>query len=148
MALRRVWLVLVVALIAACVPAIAHAGATVTRVPLSLTIGDECGLGEPIEAEGHMIVVSTFESHTEGIFHERFVAEAHLLGTGLVTGDRYIFNATGQIAESTFVNGSSMVMESDMVVEIHAGETVPLDDFFMRVAFNPAGHVFDETACR
>jgi hypothetical protein len=33
-------------------------------------------------------------------------------------------------------------------VEIHAGETVPLDDFFLRVAFNPAGQVFDETACR
>jgi hypothetical protein len=111
-------------------------------------IPDECGLGEQIKAEGQMIVVHSFESHAEGIFHERFNAEAHFLGTGVVSGDRYVFNATGHIAESTFENGGSMVMEMDQVVEIHAGETVPLDDFFLRFGFNPAGQITDVAVCR
>jgi hypothetical protein len=148
MALRRLGLVLLVTMVAACVPAVSHAGATTTRVPLSLTIGDECGVPEPIAVEGTMTVVDIFNSQGEGVFHERFNAETHLMGTGLVSGDKYVFNASSHLAESTFNNRGALVMESDRVVEVHAGETVALDDFFLRVGFNPAGVFFEESGCR
>jgi hypothetical protein len=144
----RLWLVILITIVAACVPALAHAGATVTRVPLSLTIGDDCGLGEPIAAEGDMIVVYSFNSLGPDVFHERSIAQTHLRGTGLISGDSYVFNASGHLSESTFNNRGAIVMESDRVVEIHAGETVALDDFFLRMSFNPAGVIVDESGCR
>lgn len=150
MALRRPWIMLVVVTaVAAYMPAVSRAGATTTRVPLSFVTNDLCGAdGEPIAVSGDMHIVYAFTSQDDGAFHEQQIAQAHLVGIGLVSGDRYIFNATGHIFESTFTSGSSLVMEADRSVQIHAGETTALDDFYMRVSFNPGGYYVDQSGCR
>jgi hypothetical protein len=149
MASQRTWLVLVAAaaLSVGVVP-LARADTTVARIPLSFVTNDQCGLdGEPIAVEGTMVVVSTFTSNQEDVFREGAIAVTHLVGFGLETGDRYVFNASGHLFESTFSNRASLVMEADRAVQIHAGETTPLDDFHMRSFLNPDGHVVDESGC-
>jgi hypothetical protein len=150
MTIRRPWIVLVLVIaVAAFVPAISHAGATATRVSLSFLSGTQCGLdGERIAYKGDMSIVYAFTSPTEGVFQEQQIATAHLVGVGLVSGDKYIFNATGHIFESTSANRGSLVMEADRAVEIHAGESTVLDDFYMRMSFNPGGAYVDESGCR
>ena len=147
----RHWIVLAaVAAVAACVPAVSRADTSVNRVPLSFTSSDMCGVdGEPVALTGQLIIVDTFLSFGEGVYHEREIAQLHLAGFGLVSGDRYIYNATGQLSELTFDNRPALVIDTTRAVMIHAGATTPLDDFYLRMSLHPPDQwSVDESGCR
>ena len=147
----RHWTVLVtVVAMAACLPAVSRAETSVIRVPLSFTGGDMCGAdGEPVALRGQMIVVTTFANLGDGVYKERSVAQVHLAGVGLASGDSYIYNASGQVAEMTFDKRPAIVIDTSQAVMIHAGETTPLDDFYLRMSLHtPGGRYVDESGCR
>src|SRR4051812_43215968 len=147
----RHWIVLFAVVAgAACLPAVSRAEASVDRVALSFTSGDMCGVdGEPVALTGRMIVAHTFVDMGDGVYHERDVAQLHMTGFGLVSGDRYIFNASGQVSEMTFDNRPAIVIDTSQAVMIHAGETTPLDDFYLRMSLHTPGGVYvDESGCR
>jgi hypothetical protein len=147
----RHWIVLAaVAAVAACVPAVSRADTSVNRVPLAFTIFDMCGVdGEPVAVTGQAIFVDTFVDFGDGVYHEREIAQVHLAGLGLVSGDRYIFNASGQLSEFTFDNRPALVIDTSKAVMIHAGETTALDDFYMRMSLHPPDRwSVDESGCR
>jgi hypothetical protein len=139
----------VVTAVVSVAPGPSQADATSTRVPVSFVTGDICGAdGEPIAVEGQMHIVYAFTSQDEGVFHEQQIAQAHLVGVGLVSGDRYILNSSSETSESVLSNGNSLVMHTEHAVRIHAGETTPFDDFYMRFTFNPGGYSVDISGCR
>ena len=147
----RNWIVLVaVAAVAACVPAVSHADTTVNRGSLSFTSYDMCGVdGEPVALTGQLVIVDTFLDFGDGVYHEQEIAQVHLAGFGLVSGDRYIYNVSGQLSELTFDNRPALVIDTTQGVMIHAGETTPLDDFYMRMSLHPPDQwSVDESGCR
>jgi len=147
----RHWIVLAaVAAVAAFVPAVSRADTSVNRAPLSFTSYTMCSVdGEPVALTGQMIIVGTFLSFQEGVYHEQGIAQVHLAGVGLVSGDRYIFNASSQLSELTFDNRPVLVIDTTHAVMIHAGETTPLDDFYLRMSLHPPDQwSVDESGCR
>ena len=130
------------------VTAAARADATSEWIPVSFVTNSFCGTSEVIAVEGDMHVVYAFTSQGDGVYHEQQIAQAHLVGYGLESGDMYIFDASGHIVGNYPPNGRSLVLESDHSVQIHAGETTPLDDFYMRVSFNTGGYSIDVSGCR
>jgi hypothetical protein len=146
----RLWLaILLVLTVAVVLPSISSAGAQSERVAVSFVTADICGAGgEPIAVDGVMHLVHTFTSPADGVSFEEQIAQAHLVGVGLVSGDRYIFNATAHIIGNYVPNGTSISMETDQSVRVHAGESTPLDDFYMRFRITPSDTFVEIDGCR
>jgi hypothetical protein len=146
----RLWVAVVCALtVAVVLPSTSPAAAQSERVRVSFVTTEICGAdGEPIAVDGELHLVSTFTSTAEGVYFEQQIAQAHLVGVGLVSGDTYIFNATGHTVGNYLPNGGSVSMEADQSVQVHAGESTALDDFYMRFSFTPSGTFVSIEGCR
>jgi hypothetical protein len=135
--------------VAVVLPSTSPAAAQGKWVRVSFVTNAVCGAdGEPIAVDGEMHLVYTFTSTAEGVYFEQQIVHAHLVGVGLVSGDTYIFNATGHTVGNYLPNGTSVSMETDHSVQVHAGESTSLDDFYMRFSFTPSGTFVAVEGCR
>jgi hypothetical protein len=120
------------------------------NVPVSFTSWSRCpddGSGEQVAWEGTMHVGYVFTTMPEGGYRELFHANIHMEGMGLTTGDRYVANGAFSLGGTYPPAGMAIVTDIEHVHSLHAGETMPDDDYTSVILLTPNGNFIEQEGC-